>query len=105
MLSAGFVAFFLVYLGNAYSYVGRIDGLPPLPEAYWPDPVDKVVPAAAPRTPNLTEKIKMAFGQGAKELKCPIRLDLHSRPILPASDYFSLRYDGPVCLTPLCVAL
>jgi len=38
LLTACFAAFFTMYLGYAYTAVGRIDGLPPLPEEYWPDP-------------------------------------------------------------------
>ena len=35
MLTLGFIVFLAAYL--AYGRVlGRIDGLPPLPEAYWP---------------------------------------------------------------------
>ena len=38
MLSVCFVAAFAVYLGYSYTAIGGIDGLPPLPEAYWPTP-------------------------------------------------------------------
>src|SRR5438270_779528 len=37
MLSGCFMAIFVAYLSYACTALGRMDGLPPLPEAYWPN--------------------------------------------------------------------
>ncbi|MFO0879540.1 MAG: LptA/OstA family protein [Gemmataceae bacterium] len=104
ILSACFVAFFMVYLGYAYTSVGRIDGLPPLPEVYWPDQDRVELPAQIHRSDKLTQKLKLAFGANAKELKWAIRLDISSRGMVLAAEQFEVR-DGRVCLTPLSVAI
>src|SRR5262245_21147645 len=94
ILSGGFVAFFLVYLGYAYTHVGRIDGLPPLPEAYWVDPDPKNDIPMRRRPDLLSQKLRMAFGPDAKELKWAIRLDVHSRGMVLAAEQFEVTRDG-----------
>jgi hypothetical protein len=106
LLSACFVAFFGVYLGYAWTAIGSIDGLPPLPEVYWPvegDPSEELPPPGG-RNSNLQKKLIKAFGHDAKELKWPIRLDIHSRNMVLAAADFKVE-SGRVVLTPLSVAM
>lgn len=105
MLSACFVAFFMIYLGYAYTEVGRIDGLPPLPGDYWPD-LDPHTFTPPPRgVSKLEQKIKRAFGPDCKELKRAIRLEVHSRNMIIAAEQFKVAADGRVVLSPLSIAL
>jgi lipopolysaccharide export system protein LptA len=104
ILSACFLAFFTVYLGYAYTFVGRIDGLPPLPEAYRFEAQGTAPVAGRPRrSDKLSEKLQLAFGANAKELNWAIRIDVQSKGMLLAAEQFEVR-DGKVCLTPLSIA-
>lgn len=105
ILSACFLAFFAVYLGYAYTYVGRIDGLPPLPEAYRFEAQGTAPPAGRPRrSDKLSEKLQLAFRANAKELNWAIRIDVQSKGMLLAAEQFEVTRDGRVCLTPLSIA-
>ena len=107
MLLAGcFGAFFTVYIGYAYTEVGRIDGLPPLPETYWPTPGGDGSSFAdiKPTASKLDARMREAFGADCQELKWPIRLEDHRRNMLIAAEQFQVR-DGKVYLNPLSVAL
>src|SRR5262245_14198349 len=91
ILSGCFVAFFVVYFGYSFSHVGRIDGLPPLPESYWP-PDEVVDPVTLPPryTSRLEAKLKQAFGEGCKEQKWAIRLDVSRKNMVLAAEQFQL---------------
>jgi lipopolysaccharide export system protein LptA len=106
MLSGCFLAFFLMYLGYAYSSVGRMNGLPPLPEAFWPPEDGEVITGPPPRDPGqgLAKKIKMAFGPDCEELKRPIRLDLQSKDMVLCAGRFVVD-EGRVMLEPVSVAV
>lgn len=106
ILSGCFVALFLVYFGYSFSKVGRIDGLPPLPQAYWPggdsdNPV-QMPPRSASR---LEARLRLAFGENCKEQKWAIGLDLSRKNMALAAEKFHLTPDGRVCLAPLSIAL
>jgi lipopolysaccharide export system protein LptA len=105
LLPCCFVAFFTMYLGYAHTEVGRIDGLPPLPEEFWPVIGDPAPVSDVKPTPSrLDGRLKEAFGPDCKEQKWPIRLEDHRRNMLIAAEQFQVR-DGKVYLTPLSVAL
>ena len=106
MFSGCFVAFFVAYLGYACTALGRMDGLPPLPEVYWPNPDPKniLIPAKNGETP-LTRKIRLAFGPKCEELNRPIRLDLASRSMVLCADQFEVTKDGKVSLLKLSLAI
>jgi lipopolysaccharide export system protein LptA len=104
MLSGCFIVLFTVYLGYAYTSVGRIDGLPPLPEAYWPtERVGDLV--VLPVKSKLVGMIKQAFGDDCPELKRPIRVALPARNMVLTAEQFQVTPDGRVCLNPISVAL
>ncbi len=95
--------FSLSYLGYSATSVGRMDGLPPLPEAYWPEKGDPGIFHPVTRAP-ITEKIKQAFGPKCEELKRPIRLDMSSRNMVLCADEFRVA-KGRVVLTPISIAV
>jgi lipopolysaccharide export system protein LptA len=105
MLSGCFLAFFVFYLSYAYTALGRMDGLPPLPEAYWPNtPLDLNPPGGNHGENQLTRKIKRAFGAKCKELNRPIRLDIASRNMVLCAEQFELK-DGRVSLAEPSLAM
>jgi hypothetical protein len=108
LLALGFVVFSTVYVIYASSSLGRINGLPPLPGAYYPDPdqANLDIPNTVPHSASSLEaKLIQAFGPGCRELDYPIRLELNAKQMLLASSNFQVLEDGRVCLTPLSVAL
>src|SRR5436305_649936 len=106
MLAFGLVLFVAVYVVYATSSLGRINGLPPLPEAYYPDPNPPVIQDVH-RNPKvgLEGKLARAFGEGCAELNYAIRLELHAKSMVLAAAQFQVLPDGRVSLTPFSVAL
>ncbi len=104
LLGISFVLILAVFLGYGFSAVGRIDGLPPLPQAYWPG--DRIAGDPPPPTAesDLEKRLKMAFGNECEELRRAIRLDLRSRGMLIAAETCTLK-DGKVELTPISIAI
>src|SRR5436190_14165245 len=100
LLLACMLGFSSFYLGYAYSQVGRIDGLPPLPEAFWREQVDPPPPPLRPKS-MLEARLKQAFGKDCPELNRAIRMELRSRNMVIAAAQFKILDDGRVCLAPL----
>lgn len=105
ILSACFVGFVAIYLGYACSAIGRIDGLPPLPDAYLPGEIDDDWKPPEFIPSRLEKQICQAFGENCKELKRSIRLALPSKNMVLAAEHFEVARDGRVCLSPISVAL
>jgi lipopolysaccharide export system protein LptA len=103
LLAVGFVVFLTVYVVYAATSLGRINGLPPLPEAYLPNDNPQPIPTVK-RTSLIEAKLVQAFGPDCAELKMPIRLELHSRNMVLAAGTFTVS-EGKVCLVPLSVAV
>src|SRR5262249_1102937 len=96
-------------------YLGGIDGLPPLPESCLPSEADLDDLSEPPRT-WVEERLVMAFGGACPELGRHIRLELHSKGIVLATDDLHLcrsggrdvngkELEGQVRLKPLSVAI
>lgn len=102
LLAAGFVMFFSGYAVYA-NFLGGIDGLPPLPEEYLVprEPGDLTLPKA--RSSVLLEKLRLAFGPNCQELSYPIKLEMHAKRFVLASQQISIE-DGIVHLKPLSLA-
>lgn len=106
LLTLGFAVFLTAYFGYGRA-LGRIDGLPPLPEKYWP--INEVVhpPPPGPQTPlppPILAKLQQAFGPGCDETGWPIKLEVRSKGIVLAAKDFHI--DGQkVTLKPLSMAL
>lgn len=105
MLSVCFVAAFACYLGYAYTAVGDIDGLPPLPEVYWPRPGDVLLAGSKPNDKSILKSyIQFAFGDDCPELQQPIRLVLPVKNMVMTAADFTLAPDGRVCLNTVSLA-
>ena len=65
LLACGFAVFLTVYVVYAYSFLGGIDGLPPLPVAYWPitDPNREPDPVVKRPPSIINQKLRVAFGE------------------------------------------
>lgn len=103
----GFMTLLVGYFIYA-RYLGGINGLPPLPEIYWPRPgeEDKEFPPIARRLPLLVQKLKVAFGPQCKEAKRPFKIEVKSKSLVLAFDEFQIvESTGEVKVTPLSVAV
>jgi lipopolysaccharide export system protein LptA len=104
LLAFGFLLFFGTYLGYGTSYIGRIDGLPPLPPAYW-NPLTKETPPPPRRHTRLEEKLTQAFGPNCPELTRPIRVELHSRNMVVAAAEYQITPEGQVSFNLISVVM
>jgi hypothetical protein len=106
LLMMGFALFFTTYEVYAY-FLGGIDGLPPLPECYWPS--DEPLPPldfAAGRTREEDKRLAQAFGEDCDEIKYrTIKLVLKDRGLVLATTDFTIEQDGRVKLKPFSVAI
>ena len=84
LLASGFILFCAAYVGYA-KVLGSIDGLPALPERYWPN-----VPfSSEPHLPSeraVEVKLQQAFGTGCKELKMPIQVESPRGIVIASND-------------------
>ncbi len=107
ILVIGFVALLAGYLVYAH-YLGGINGLPPLPNVYWPRPGDDDRPLEPiqKRTPLLVKRLKIAFGEDCEEARRPFKIEVKSRNLVLAFDEFQIvERTGELKLTPLSVAV
>lgn len=106
MLASGFAVFLSAYVSYGMTFLGGIDGLPPLPVAYQPPDADQVsLPPIGPRGNKLEQKLRQSFGDDAPELTRPIRIEMRSKNLLMAADQFQIEPDGRICLSPLSLAV
>jgi hypothetical protein len=104
LLVGGFALFFAAYAGYSATFFGSIDSLPPLPDADKPR-LSKAGPRQPIRPPApINAKLEKAFGVDCKEIRRPIRLDLHSKNMVLSADDFKF-VDGRLQLTPISLAL
>lgn len=102
LLLAGFALFLAVYLVYA-RFLGGIDGLPPLPQAYWAGPTQEFQ-ALPVRQNNADKRLRDAFGQDCPEAKWSIRLEVAAHNLVLAAQDFTLE-NGRVKLWPFSVAI
>jgi hypothetical protein len=105
LLALGFALLLVTYL--TYSrFLGGIDGLPPLPEAFLPpDNADSDRSLKRP-TALVDERLAQAFGIGCNELNWPIRIEVPSKGMVLATQSFKIENDGwKMVLEPFSVAL
>jgi hypothetical protein len=101
---AGFVAFLTAYQVYAF-FLAHIDGLPPLPESYFPRADDSPIGPITPVHNRVDQLLQLAFGGDEKIMACPIKLDVRSRGLVVASEQFVVEEDGTVRLTPCNLAI
>src|SRR5262245_24987873 len=103
-MALGVVLFLGSYVGYA-RYLGRVNGLPPLPEQYWPRGTRDVEPLKD-RTPKLiARKLEQAFGRECPELRRPIKIEVPARGLLLVTREITFENDGRVKLNPVSVAV
>jgi lipopolysaccharide export system protein LptA len=103
-MTLGVVLFLASYLGYT-NYLGGVDGLPPLPEGYWPKEDAGPPPQGRRPTPVLVRKLEEAFGKDCPEAKWPIKIEVQARGLILVSKEFKIEDDGRVRLVPLSVVL
>jgi hypothetical protein len=104
LLTFGFIVFLSAYLVYA-QFLGGIDGLPPLPEEFWPRLSQEQDFEPPLMRPNDTEKkLRTAFGEDERILNCPIKLEIRAKGVVMASEQFEIQ-DGGVKLTPFFMAI
>lgn len=103
MFVAGFAVFVTAYLVYAH-FLGGIDGLPPLPEEYWPTSQVSVEPLP-PRANDAERRLREAFGDDEKIINCPIKLELRTKGLVLAAETFRTEKDGRVLLEPFHLAI
>lgn len=105
LLVFGLVAFGTAYVVYAH-FLGRVDGLPPLP-AQFEAKVDGENEAPPPgRSPILVDKkLQMAFGEDCEETRRTIKLEVRAKGVVLAADEFGIEPDGRVKLKPFSIAL
>jgi hypothetical protein len=104
LLSLGFAVFFAAYLVYA-SFLGGINGLPPLPLECLPSADAEPVNPPPPRKNQVDQKLRMAFGEDCRELKRAIKLEVRAHGIVLTADQFVIEKDGRVLLKPFSIAL
>jgi lipopolysaccharide export system protein LptA len=90
------------------AFLGGIDGLTPLPEAFWPMATADTGSSPPPPAENPADrKLQMAFGEGCPELQRSVKLELRNRGIVLAVDDFTPmpEPDGRMKLEPFSIAL
>jgi hypothetical protein len=106
LLMAGFAVFLSTYEVYAH-FLGSIDGLPALPQEYWPSD-EPLLPLTKfdHRPSEADRKLSQAFGPDCEEVKQrTIKLVLRDRGIVIASSNFTVEPDGRAKLTPFSIAI
>ncbi|HYT93362.1 MAG TPA: hypothetical protein VEL76_31890 [Gemmataceae bacterium] len=108
LLGLGFIVFAAGYTVYA-SFLGGIDGLPPLPRDLEPSPTGTPISitdlGGRGGDPELDRKCKMAFGQGCKEIERTIKLEMRKKGLIVAADQATPEPDGRFKLTPLSLGI
>lgn len=104
MLALGWALFLVAFTGYS-TVMGGIDGMPPLPKAYWPRQASELPPLPERPASRVVARLQQAFGAECPEIHRQIKLELASRGMVFAADHFKIEPDGRVCLTPLSVVM
>ncbi len=103
LLSAGLVVFFAAYAVYAF-FLGRIDGMPPLPAEF--DPGGIIIDDPPPETSDIQKKLIQAFGPGCPQYKQDLQIEVRKKDMVIAADKaFCDEPDGRVKLTKFSVAI
>jgi hypothetical protein len=106
LLLLGFVLFFACFQVYVF-FLGKYDGLPPLPDQYRPTTEASSADAAAvgPRPNHAVTKLIEAFGSSCEEQFRRIKLEWRLQGIVVAADRWQLLDNGQLRLTKVSVAL
>lgn len=106
LLMVGGLAVFVTAYGIYAHFLGRIDGLPPLPDQFKPLAKLGDIDTHAPRPEMAADtKLREAFGEDCDELKWWIKLDVQGRDLVLAANDFSITKEGKVLLTPFSIVI
>jgi lipopolysaccharide export system protein LptA len=107
LLALTVTLFFAGYLCYG-RYLGGVDGLPPLPQAYWrpANPNGRVKPGVrSPKGPAaLVRKLEEAFGKDCPEIRHTIKIEVQSRGLILIAENFEF-VEGRVKLVTPSVAI
>jgi hypothetical protein len=93
LLIGGFAAFLATYLIYA-RFLGGIDGLTPLPEAYWPVANDHAPPPMAQTARVADQMLQQAFGEACEELQRDFKLEARNRTMVLSANDVATAQDG-----------
>src|SRR5437762_826932 len=104
LAALGVVMFATSYVVYA-AQMGGIDGLPPLPEAFFPKENPNPPPPPLTGQSVVDMKLEQAFGKECPELHRHLKIEVEARGLLLAAKDFEILKDGRVLLSPLSVAV
>src|SRR5947209_16719149 len=105
LLVFGFTVFITAYFVYAH-FLGAIDGLPDLPQVYWPTKAGPTPPPSNGRPPPpVNTKLRQAFGEACPELEWAYRIELKSKRYVLAARDFKILEDGTLKFYPLSIAV
>jgi hypothetical protein len=104
LLALGLVVFSAAYGVYCY-FLGRVDGLPPLPAAFENKSEGGIPPPPNEQLLPVDLKLRQAFGEDCQELHRTIRIEMRSKGVVLASDDFVIEPDGRVKLKPFSIAI
>jgi hypothetical protein len=104
LLAFGWILFIAGYTGYS-TVLGGIDGMPPLPQAYWPRQTSELPPIPERPASRVVARLQSAFGAECPEIHRQIKVEVATRGMVFAADHFKIETDGRVCLTPLSVVM
>jgi hypothetical protein len=85
----GLLAFAAGFFGYEH-FLGTLDGLPPLPDRFSPQPTLDTPRDPIPIKSRLNRKLELAFGPGCPEIDYPIKTELKGRRTLVATHEFHI---------------
>lgn len=105
LLLVGFVLFFGCYQVYVL-FLGKYDGLPPLPEEYRPVAPSDVAPVVdAPRQNHAVTRLIEAFGPNCEEQYRRIKLEWRLQGVVVAADRWQILDNGHLRLDKVSVAM
>jgi lipopolysaccharide export system protein LptA len=104
LLLAGFGLFLVGFVVYSH-YLGNIDGLPQLGDAFGPNQEIEPSELIHPMPPNADKKLALAFGEREDLQKMPIKLEVNSKNLVLAAQEFEILEDGRARLTPFYLAV
>jgi hypothetical protein len=95
---------FLVGYGIYAFFLGAIDGMPPLPEDFFPGPLRFI--ESTPQSSDVDEKLIKAFGPKCPQLSKRIKFEVRKKHLaIAASEISTSESDGRVKLTDFACAM
>jgi hypothetical protein len=105
LLVFGFLFFLTIYQIYVF-FLGKYDGLPPLPpELAEATDDDARLPSPPPRRSSAEDALQKAFGKNCKELGRPIKLHWREKGVVLAADQHMLLPNGQLRLKKVSVAI